>query len=505
MPPLPLPIKVASYMPDLPDFQNPGSPNARNVLPRTRQSFGPVGAPMVYSSSALSKTCQGAASYLDPSGNAYQFAGDANDLYEFSSLAWTKVSKTLGIYSVPSTGQWRFEYFNGILLATDYNDQIQKFALGTDTAFADLAGTPPKARYMAVVRGFLMLAGTNDGTFGQQPQRAWWSGIGNPTNWPTPGTLSAAQAMSSYNDLTGSGGWNQGIVGNLGNADGAIFQEHAVFRVMFAGPPNVFDFLPAEGVKGCPAPGSIIQVGALVYYLGEDGFYAFDGATSTPIGVDQVDKAFFADLDQNNIARITAAVDPINKIVFWCYPGQGNSGGNPNHILAYRWDLQRWSILDLTAEFMVRLLSIGYTLDQLFTVLGYSIDGLPAPLDSRIWTGGKILLGLFDTSHRLNYLTGSNMAATVDSGEQQLFAGKRALISAARPWVDGGTPSVAVGKRDRMSDAVAYTPASKMNAFGTCPLRTTGRYVRTRLTMPAGATWTNLVGLELDAEPRGER
>ncbi|MEJ0071186.1 MAG: hypothetical protein WDO24_23335 [Pseudomonadota bacterium] len=142
---------------------------------------------------------------------------------------------------------------------------------------------------------------------------------------------------SSYNDLTGSGGWNQGIVGNLGNADGAIFQEHAVFRMMYAGPPNVFDFLPAEGVKGCPAPGSIIQVGAVVYYLGEDGFYAFDGASSTPIGVDLVDKYFYADLDQNNLARICAAVDPDQQDHLLVLSRQGNSGGTPNHVLAYRW------------------------------------------------------------------------------------------------------------------------------------------------------------------------
>jgi hypothetical protein len=505
MPPVPLPIKVASYMPDLPDFQNPGSPNARNVLPRTANSFGPIGAPVIYSSSALTARCQGAAAFIDPSGNSYQFAGDINDLYRFASNSWSKASKSAGAYSVPGTGQWRFEYFNGVVYATDYNDPIQAFTLGSSTAFADAPGAPPKARYLAAVRGFLMLGGTSDPTFGQQPQRVWWSAAGNPGSWPTPGSVSAAQAMSSFNDLTGSVGWVQGVVGNLGNADGAVFMEHAVYRVAFAGPPNVFDFLPAEGVRGCPAPGSIIQLGALVYYLGEDGFYSFDGASSTPIGVDQVDKTFFADLDQNNIARVCAAVDPINKIIFWAYPGRGNSGGNPNHVLAYRWDLGRWSILDLTTEFMVRLLTVGYTLDQLYTVLGYAIDSLPAPLDSRVWTGGLVALGLFDTTHRLNYLTGGNLGATVDSGEMQPFPGKRAFISAARPWVDGGTPSIMIGRRDRMTDAVRFTAASAMNAFGTCPQRTTGRYLRTRLTMPAGAVWSNLVGLELDIEPRGER
>lgn len=514
MPPIPLPIKVASFTPDLPDFENPGSPNARNVLPRTTRSFGPVNGPAVYADSALDARCQGATAFLDPTGNAFQFAGDINDLYQFTSGAWTKVSKPGG-YTTPDELQWRWEYFNGLAIATNYFDPIQKWTLGASTAFADLGGSPPKARYMAAVRGFLMLAGTNDGTFGQQPQRVWWSGAGNPEHWPTPGTAAAAQALSSYNDLTGSGGWNQGIVGKLGNADAAIFQEHAVYRVVFSGPPNVFDFLPAEGVKGCPAPGSIVQVGGLAFYLGEDGFYAFDGARSTPIGVDQVDKYFYADLDQEHLARICATVDPINKIVFWAYPGRGNVDGIPNHVLAYRWDLQRWSVVDLELTFLARLLTIGYTLDELYTVKGYSFDGppastapaLPAPLGSRIWTGGQVMLGLFDTHNRFNTLTGATLAASVESGEQQPFPGKRAFLTSARPWVDGldVTPAVAIGRRERMTDDVQWTPAAAMNGYGICPQRVSGRYVRTRLIIPAGARWSNLVGLELEAEPRGER
>ncbi|MEJ0071185.1 MAG: hypothetical protein WDO24_23330 [Pseudomonadota bacterium] len=54
-------------------------------------------------------------------------------------------------------------------------------------------------------------------------------------------------------------------------------------------------------------------------------------------------------------------------------------------------------------------------------------------------------------------------------------------------------------------DAVAFTPAQPVNALGLCPQRTTGRYVRTRITMPAGQSWTNLMGCALDAAPCGDR
>jgi hypothetical protein len=129
-----------------------------------------------------------------------------------------------------------------------------------------------------------VVGNTTDGTFGPQPQRVWWPAIDDPTNWPTPGTSAAAAVQSDYQDLVGDAGWVQGIVGNLGTADGAVFQERAVIRMQYVGPPAIFAFSTAEGVRGTPAPGSLVQVGNLVYYLGEDGFYVFDGSQSMPIG-----------------------------------------------------------------------------------------------------------------------------------------------------------------------------------------------------------------------------
>jgi hypothetical protein len=589
MPPVPFVIG-AGHMPDLPDLDNPGSPNARNVIPRSSKSFGPYPSPQIYSSSTLTKLCQGAASFIDSGGNVYQFAGDANDLYGYSSSAWNKVSQTIGGYSCPSTGHWKFEYYNGQVFATDFDDAIQAFTLGSSTAFADLAnggvtalavtggsgytnginypltasgggGTgftglvnvvggaltnpriitqgrsfasapaisfsagagsggsitatvaniAPTCRDMAMVLGFLVAVGTDDPNFGENPWRVWWSTAGNPAGWPTPGTAAAAEALSSYTDLTGPGGWNQGIAAGLLNANAIILQQHALWAMNFAGPPNVFDFTKIEGAKGCLAPGSIIVVSQTAFYLGEDGFYACDGTNIIPIGTDAVDHTFFADLDQNNVARVCAAVDVLNRMVMWAYPGKGNTNGNPNHILCYRWDIKRWSILDVTLEMLVRLLTTGYTLDQLYTILSYSIGDLPAPLDSTVWTGGAVNLGMFDTSNRLNYFNGPSLAATVDSGEREIFPGRRAVIGGeCRPLVDsagmaGSAPSLAIGRRNRLQDAVSFANAVAMNSLGYCPQRTTGRYVRARLTMPAGATWTNLWGANLDAVDGGGR
>jgi hypothetical protein len=506
MPTIPITLPVAEWAPDLPAFQEGASVNVRNVVPRTPLSYGPLSSPAPYSS-ALNKRCQGAYAALDSAGNVYAFAGDANDLYQLSpgSASWVAKSKSAGAYSCTADQRWSMTLFGPRVIASDFTDPIQALMIGAGGNFADLAASAPKARYVAAVKSWLVAANTYDPTNGAETQRVWWSANNDPTNWPTPGTASAAQFQSDYVDLLGDGGLIQGIVGNLGTADGAVFMERAIWRMVYAGPPATFDFAPAEGVRGTPAPSSIVQLGSLVYYLGEDGFYAFDGTASQPIGVNKVDKTFFADLDQSNMHRIVGAVDPINKLVFWAYPGQGNSGGNPNHLLIYNWALARWSIADVGCEWLVRALSFGYTLDQLYTVLGYTLDNLPFALDSRVWTGGNVLLGLFDSAHKLNFFTGTALAPTVDTAEVQPFPGQRTFWRNARPLVDGGTPLVAIGKRERVTDAVAYAPPVAMGALGTCPQKGSARYVRAEVTLPAGAAFTHIQGVELEATPAGWR
>jgi hypothetical protein len=430
------------------------------------------------------------------------FCGDANDLYQHSSIAPSNVSKTVGVYGTASDGFVNFTQFGQRVVSTNFADPMQSFVLGSSTKFADLSATAPNARYIATVKGFLVAGNTYDATNGAQPQRVWWPALNDPTNWPTPGTAAAQIVQSDYQDLYGDSGWVQGVVGNLGTADGAVFMERAIWRMVYVGPPSIFAFYPAEGCRGTPAPGSIAQLGSNVAYLGQDGFYIFDGTNSTPIGVNKFDKTFFADLDQNYMHRVCSAVDPINKIVFWAYTGQGNSGGNPNRILAYNWVLGRGALIDQNCEIIFRALSFGYTLE---TLPYSSIEAIPFSLDSRVWTGGKILLGGFDASHKLSFFNGSNLAATIETSETEPTKGKLVNVLNARPLVDGGTPSVSVASRSRLIDPIVYNSPTAINSLGECPQRATGRYITTSTTIPAGSTWTHFQGVDIDAIRAGAR
>jgi hypothetical protein len=509
----PLILKVAQFAPDLPDLTGQGSKNIRNVMPWTSMSYGPMPGLNPYSN-PLGSRCQGAVAFIDSGHNVYIFAGDQTDLFQVKagSTSWTNVSKTAGVYSCSADSQWHWTYFNGDVIATDYADNPQYFTLLTSSAFADLPGTPPKGRYIATVKNaFVVLGNTNDGVNGSLPQRVWWSAAGNAkaSGWPTPGSAAAATVQSGATDLLGPAGWVQGIAPDLANADAAVFQEDTVKRMVYAGPPTVFDFLPAQNVQGTPAPDSIVVANGIAYYLAQDGFRGFDGAEVVPIGVDRIDRTFFGNgpdaCDQNNIFRVVAASDPINRMIWWAYPGPANMGGNPNRLLGYNWAIDRWTICDISCETICKVLSIGYTLDELYTELGYSLDNLPAPLDSLLWTGGRLLLGAFDTSHQMNFFTGPNLAPRVDTQEIEPFPGQRTLITNTRPRIDGGVPSVSIGRRETLQAGVNYTAAVSINSLGACPVRASGRYIRGTMTEPAGSLFTNISGIELDGQPIGDR
>ncbi|HEX6840806.1 MAG TPA: hypothetical protein VF113_04730, partial [Stellaceae bacterium] len=300
----------------------------------------------------------------------------------------------------------------------------------------------------------------------------------------------------------------------LSAADGAAFCEHGIYRINYVGSSaGIFSFQVAEGAAGTQSPLSICRNRfndniAVAYYLGEDGFYAFDGMTSTPIGEQKVNRFFLNDLNPAYLSMVQGGSVPNRALVYWLYNSSSGQAANGlyDKMIVYHTVLQRWSYIDLAAtnaEWGLISVGVGTTLDAL-DVYG-SLDAVPAPLSSGAWEGGTPVLAAFDAAHKLNFINGTYMAPTVETSEMQPTPGRRSIITSARPLIDGGSPSIAVATRDRLLDSPAYGSAVAVNSIGECPQHTTGRYVRCRLTLPAASAFTHLQGVELETRPEGRR
>ena len=512
------------WLPDQADFSNAGSPLIRNCIPLTPRSYGPMPSAVPHSLNTLAERCQGAYAMKAADGSIYIFAGDRQKLYMLppgGSRTLGDVSRaTGGAYATPSPasgGFWSMTSFGTRVIATNGVDSIQTIMVpvGASPAFTPLSATAPIAKYVATVKDFLFVANTIDGVGGPVPYRVWWSGINDPTNWPTPGTPTALQVMSDYQDLqqTDLGNITGLQSGFAPGSDVVIFCQRGIYTASFIGPPLLFSFRVAQGASGTLSPMSIVQSHArdnsgairpVCYYLSEDGFTAFDGSASFPIGAQKFDREFFRQLDDAYVGYVQGVADPRSRAILWAFPSVG-SGGLFNRLLIYNWELSRATIVELQpasyAEFLtIAMYGKGYTLDNI-DEFG-NLDVIQPSFDDPFWTGNATSrVSFFDKDHRLNIAGGPAMAPTLETTEMQPSEGRRSWVQMIRPLIDGGVATVAVGHRERLTDPVTWELPVAINAIGECPQRATGRYLRFRLTMPAGQAFSHLLGLDIRTRP----
>lgn len=465
------------WLPDLPDYENPGATVANGVYPALK-SYCPIGSLSAISSNALASRCLGATSLKSSNGTSITLAGDATKLYKLSAGALTDISKSGG-YTTNEEQRWRFAQFGDNIIASNGYDPIQRTTFPVVAAFEDLSADAPKAKFIAVVRDFLMTF--NISGLGQRVQ---WSAINDVTGW-TVGT-----SQSDYQDLPDGGP----ITAGFGGEYGLVFQESKITRITYVGSPVIFQFDPIELNHGCIEPNSAVQYGRNVFYLSHNGFYMCDGTQAIAIGDQKVDKTFFADLDATYSFNMSAAIDPVNKLVMWAYPGSGHTGGLPNKVIIYNWSTQRWSDADISVNYIFTYLTEDMTLEQLDTITT-DLDALGYSLDSKRWRGGVLGLGAFGTTHYLSDFTGSNIAATLETPEAELTPGIKTRVRFTRPIVDS-TCTVQIGHRATIQDSVTWDTAVTVNSRGRCATRVYDRYLRGRLNIAAAATWTHAQGLD---------
>ena len=285
--------------------------------------------------------CQGAYALKAPDGQAFTFAGDRTKLYRVSPGSDVLDDVSGGTYATSPIplggGHWSMTSFGSRIIATNGVDPIQTLLLGRDQLRGSPAGrcgaeppvaAAPIARYVATVKDFLFVGNTTDPVDGPVPYRVWWSAINNVQSWPTPGSVEAQQVMSDYQDLqqTDLGNVTQLVSWFAPGSDVVIFCERGIYSASFTGPPLLFNFRVAQGSSGTMSPRSVVQsfardnCGALAaggVLPGGDGFAAFDGATSFPIGAQKFDRLFWRELDDTYLSYVQGINDPRTHSVIW--------------------------------------------------------------------------------------------------------------------------------------------------------------------------------------------
>jgi hypothetical protein len=477
-------ITFGEWLPDQPSVTG-ALMKADNVYSRAI-GYGGVPSAVDYTQAA-SETLNNVVAGKNPDGSTTIFAGSQTNLYKLDTTDMSLDDVSGATYATPVDQRWRFTQFGNRVIAANGHDRLQGWLLGTSTAWANLAADAPEARYVTVVRDFVV-----SGHIGTDyPFRVKWSGINNESTW-----TDSATTQSDFQEIPDGGS----IVGVTGGEFGLILMDRSIYRMSYVGSPLVFQFDNISRNLGCYEANSVIQYQGLTFFLADDGFYACDGQTVASIGGEKVDRFFFSDVDEEYLFNMSAAIDPIKNLVIWAYPAKGQ-GGKVNKLLIYNFQTKKWSSGGTDVDRVASSSSPSTTLEGL-DVISSSIDALGTSLDSRIWLGGKLLFAGV-RGNKVVTFTGANSTATIQTGELSL-ENRKTAITLVQPIVDNGSCDVAVFSRDLLTTQVVFGSATSADSENRVSVRSMGRYHRLQFN-PTGANWDSIIGADVEIVPMGGR
>ena len=492
------------WLPDQPDFNNPGLIKAKNLIPAA------IGYRPIKSLSEISNgfgeadnRIRGIITSQDAGGTFTVFAGNTNEAggsAKFKKLAssgsWSDVSVAgIPTFSVGAKERWRaIRFGDKTIVSSGHSQSI--FAMspeGTNASNQSITNPPPSPQHLAVVKDFVVCANLSN-----KQNVVKWSAINDYSQWTIGTNQAGEQAIADSGDVTGI----------VGGELGVIFLEKAIALMQYVGSPLIFTFDKISNV-GCKFPNSIAAIStSQIYFLGEDGFYLFDGARAVPIGTEKIDRHFFADFDPDRADQINCIVDPSRQVVMWSYRSTDASVDVENDsVIIYNYAVNRWSQAKISHDFLGITRSLGRDLDALDQVYPGGLDSMGISLDDPIFKGG-VFLPCASKSGKIHTFSGTPLECEIETAELELAPRLKSLVRGVTPYftTDDLTPQLVacVGSRSRLKDPVVFTdPVTSINSDNFVPLRSHGRYHRFNLKV-SGA-WKEAIGFDIDAAAMGQR
>lgn len=475
--------QFAPFEPDKASFNPTASALSVNALP-VADGWGPMPSLIDYSG-PLSAQCFGATLVRDSDGGFFIIAGTQTTLERLTGTAWTDLSGTSAPYSVPDIDRWNFTRYGTRLLAAALGQPIQYLDVDIGGDFADLPNAP-EAKYVTVAGDYVVA-----GHLINEPYTLKWSGINDSEYWTVGERGADFQLLPDGDEITGVFGGPKGAY---------VFQRNAMRELVVSNDQYTFRINVAHSTRGSLAPLSIVQVGPGDFvFLSQDGFFRGWGANVVPIGVERVDKWFFEQINTDDLPIVRGVADPFEKIVWFQFP----TVEGDYKLLGYKWSLDRWCTADNAGiTELVSLVTQAATIDS----ISDTIDSVDIAIDSRFFKGGSPIFTGFTTDNVLAIFDGAPREATLATAEIELFAPKRSFVDEARVYVDAIDLTLTVGCRDYLGGPQVFnTPAAPNTVNGMVPVRVDTRLAQFIVTIAAGATWTNCVGIDPVAVESGEQ
>lgn len=219
------------------------------------------------STNTVSGTVINADAIQKTDGTARMFACTATKIYEVTGSAATDRSSGGGSYT--SGTHWSCAEYGDVTVYTNRAANVQASSSG---AFADLAGSPPKARYVCAQSLAVVLAAYNDGV-NTYEDGLWFSDIGDHTTWTPSSSNEAAnlRLLQTPGPITAIAAFKGDVL---------AWKANSFYRVSYVGLPVIWAPVLVSDNIGAAGPGAVCVCGDVVLFQGESGWFVYDGTGS---------------------------------------------------------------------------------------------------------------------------------------------------------------------------------------------------------------------------------
>lgn len=299
---------------------------------------GPNSYTITHSSAATSTVTGGGgasvvAKYEITVGSDDGFFGLGWGAGTWGASTWGSARAVSNIFLFPRT--WSLTMWGEDLIANPRGGGIYTWdtSVGTGTRATVISGAPSTASFVLVTpeSRHLVAYGAHDGV-SDNKLNIRWCAREDYTAWTSSAINTAGdKLLDSGSDIIAALPTSREIL---------IYTDVSVYSQQFIGGNEVFSFRQLGDVCGLRAPGAAVQFADIVYWMGVENFFLYDGQLRViPC---EVHDHVFNNINESQRGKIIAGINRDYTEVWWFYP-RGAATEN-SHYVVYNFVDQTWTI-----------------------------------------------------------------------------------------------------------------------------------------------------------------
>lgn len=460
---------------------------------------------------------------LLPDDSTVLYVGTDTKLWQRNGAVWT--DRSVGAYT--SATDWSFAQYGNITLATNRVDALQTRDSTGVAAFANAAGSPPKARIIVTQAEQVVLFDLNDGA--EKPDAFAACAPGDYTDWSGAGATAATRIRHRPGKITAAVAFKDYIL---------VFKKSSVYRLTYTG-NNTYKWrveLIATG-RGAWGKHDVVNCGDIVVFRGPGGAWIYDGGRFQAISDYFGEGNYWLGGSGSSASAVGSTFNPISgNVVFWGLVGAAFGSGRS--ALVYNTVSDAWGFWiaaiagsgggsdafvstlyrPVTGEPAALTAFVGPTPDNADRAILISLASSPDAIESTMFWGSGAGTGVLSASVM------GGIAAAGGRGVVNVSEVNPAYTNAARDGYAGGGAPTLPGDTELRIDVVT---ADAQDAVGLIPaffgssgyaladgisstaqrrfdVNVSAPFVRFKIKAPSDSGYFEVADYDITAQPDGE-